>query len=254
MRLRDAVRVVTDGTLGLLSRNLPVKNDKGYASNSDPQEDIKPVEQTPNIITNGYAVTTQNYNYSDASSDSANAPAVNYTPSEGQMSHQQTPYPAATQYSPYLDTASNTSDLTYAQQENQNYPSYSAPNTDSVEAPLIAALTAQASQVAPSTWQRSSIQVNTAPTQAWQNWTTAITDNAEPQDCYSSASALIQLGGRDVSNGDTTQPNTTISEVQNGVVGEQGHLGGQVPSGAVLGTWPFVVFDIGTNGANGTTG
>ncbi|KAI9648203.1 hypothetical protein NHQ30_002835 [Ciborinia camelliae] len=250
-RLQEAVRVVTDGTLGLLSRNLPAKNDESYVSTNNAQEEVRPSDQNPNTnANNGYPVAPQNYNYNEAPSGSGSAPAASYTPSEGQMTHQQTPYPAATQYSPYLEAAPNTSDLTYAQQENQNYAGYSAPSTESVEAPLIAALAAQASQVAPSTWHRPSIQVNTAPTQAWQHWTSTITGNLEPQECYS-ASALMQLGGRDMSSGDTTQLNTSMGEVQNGSVGEQGHLGGQV-SGAIPGaTWPLNLFDIGPNSTNG---
>lgn len=52
-------------------------------------------------------------------------------------------------------------------------------------------------------------------------------------------------------NGDATQLNTTMGEVQNGVVGEQPHLGGQV-SGAIAGaTWPLNLFDIGPNGTSG---
>ncbi|KAF5872090.1 putative transcription factor cys6 protein [Botrytis fragariae] len=251
-RLKKAVQVVTDGTLGLLSRNLPAKNDKSYASNNNGQEEVRPTEQTSNTNgNNGYPVNAQNYNYNEPTSATGSAPAPNYSPSEGQMSHQQTPYPAATQYSPYLESASNTSDLTYAQPENQGYGGYPASTSDSVEAPLIAALAAQASQVAPNTWQRNSTQVNTAPTQAWQHWTSTVTGNLEPQECYS-ASALMQLGGRDMSNGDTTQLNTSMGDVQSGGVGEPGHLGGQV-SGAIAGapTWPLNLFDIGVNGSTG---
>ncbi|CAD6442322.1 1372462d-66d2-49c4-9ec7-ec9edaf1685d [Sclerotinia trifoliorum] len=250
-RLKKAVQVVTDGTLGLLSRNLPIKNDKSYVSANTSQEDMRPTEQSSNTNgNNAYAVTAQNYNYTEPASASGSAPAPSYPSTEGQMSHQQTPYPVATQYSPYLESASNTSDLAYAQPENQSYSSYSAPTTDSVEAPLIAALAAQASQVPPNTWHRNSIQVNTAPTQAWQHWTSTITGNLEPQECYS-ASALMQLGGRDMNAGDATQLNPSIGEVPNGGVGEPGHLGGQV-SGAIAGaTWPLNLFDIGPNGTAG---
>lgn len=241
-----------------MTRRLPTKNDKGYGSNNNTQEEVSSSEQNP--ITNmndGYALTAQNYNYNEPTSANGNAPAPNYPPSEGQMSHQQTPYPAATQYSPYLESATNTSDLAYAQPENHNYGGYSAPTTDSVEAPLIAALAAQASQVAPNTWHRNSIQGNAAPTQAWQHWTSTVTaGNLEPQDCYS-ASALIQLGGggRDMSNvnGDATQLNGVMGDVQNGGGGvvEQGHLGGQVEGATAGATWPLNLFDIGTNGNAG---
>lgn len=236
----------------MLAQGLPVKKEKSYSSNNNVQDEVRLMEQNQtNNKTNGYSVNTQNYTYSDPPSDGGSAPAPGYTPSESQMSHQQTPYPAATQYSPYLETAPNSSESAYAQQENQNYAGYSAPTTDSVEAPLIAALAAQASQATPSPWpHRNSIQANTAPTQAWQHWTSTITGNLEPQECYS-ASALMQLGGRDMNNGDATQLNTSMGEVQNGVVGGQGHLGGQV-SGAIPGAiWPLNIFDIGANGATG---
>lgn len=60
----------------------------------------------------------------------------------------------------------------------------------------------------------------------------------------------MQLGGRDMSNGDTTQLNTSMGDVQSGGVSEPGHLGGQV-SGAIAGTWPLNLFDIGVNGSTG---
>ncbi|PQE31486.1 hypothetical protein CJF32_00008079 [Rutstroemia sp. NJR-2017a WRK4] len=244
-RLREAVRVVADGTLGLLTRNLPTKNGNNTSSSIPPQ-DVKPSIEQPPSASNGYSATTQNFNYNDGSSNNDNG-ATNYAAVETQMSHSQTPYPAATQYPPYTESTSNTSDVGYAQQDTQLYSSYPITTTDPVEAPLLAAFAAQASQVAPNTWHRSSAQTNPA-SQAWQQWTSEMARNLEPQDCYS-ASALMQLGGRNVSNGESSQPNPAMNDMSNGVAAEQPHLGG--PIAGMGATWPLNIFDIGQGGGPG---
>lgn len=75
----------------------------------------------------------------------------------------------------------------------------------------------------------------------------------EPQDCYS-ANALMQLGGRDLGDGQTapnSQANAALNvlavNTQNGVNMDQSvsQIGGQVSNGI---TWPLNIFDIGQNG------
>ncbi|RFU32708.1 hypothetical protein B7463_g3610, partial [Scytalidium lignicola] len=206
-RLREAVKVVTDGTLGLLSKSLPNKS-PGFLTGNHALEDTKPqVAQTP-----------------------------------------QTPYPAATQYSAYPDSNSNSSALTYSSQENHGFTNY--PANDSVEAPLLAAFAAQASQVAPNNWQRP----HNPASHAWQQWTSTMAGNLEPQDCYS-ANALMQLGGRDLGNtensGQTTAPITDMAVTQvsqPNVMPDQSHMAAS-NSSTMGAAWPLNIFDIGHSGA-----
>lgn len=72
--------------------------------------------------------------------------------------------------------------------------------------------------------------------------------NLEPQDCYS-ASALMQLGGRDLAGQDAPE----LAALQQGqqqvlVHGQGGEMGG-VAAGAVAAAWPLNIFDMGTAGS-----
>jgi hypothetical protein len=81
--------------------------------------------------------------------------------------------------------------------------------------------------------------------QSWQQWTSTMTGNLEPQDCYS-ANALMQLGGRELAEG-TSGSNSQTADAQAGVGVSQldhsvSHLSG---SSGMGGTWPLNIFDIG---------
>src|SRR6202035_3376963 len=79
--------------------------------------------------------------------------------------------------------------------------------------------------------------------QSWQQWTsTMAAGNLESQDRYS-ASALMQLGGRDLSVPDTPAPLADLTGGPGG--GVMG--GGEVhPTGGIA--WPLNIFDIGPSG------
>lgn len=245
-RLRDAVKVVTDGTLGLLSKSLPNKS-PGYITSSNVLEDSKPqMAQAQGNGTNGLP-SANNYNHFGDGNGPSNSTTAAYPATDG-ISHQQTPYPAATQYSTYPDSHSNTSGLTYSSQENQGFSNYQS--SDSVEAPLLAAFAAQASQVAPNNWQRP----HNPASQAWQQWTSTMAGNLEPQDCYS-ASALMQLGGRDLGNNENgNQPGSSITDMavsQPTVMPDHGHV--SVSNGGNVGaTWPLNIFDMGHSVGSGS--
>lgn len=169
-----------------------------------------------------------------------------YVAPENQLSHQQTPYPAATQYSTYPEPAASTTMAYTPQQTSHAYSNYPTA-TDPVEAPLLAAFAAQASQVQANAgnWQRSP---NMSGTQAsWQQWTNTLTNNLEPQDCFS-ASALVQLGGRVLAenNGNAGQASNMGEMAHQAVSMEHGstHLGAHV-AGAMGTAWPLNIFDIG---------
>ena len=69
----------------------------------------------------------------------------------------------------------------------------------------------------------------------------------EPQDCYS-ASALMQLGGRDLGNGDGAQQTSgemTMAAGATAGVLDHAQVAGQMTGG----TWPLNIFDIGQHGS-----
>lgn len=154
--------------------------------------------------------------------------------------------------------------------------------SDSVEAPLLAAFAAQASQV-PAAWPvRSNAPANTGTltsatgngvganggmgvngnasganinphsgSQSWQLWTSTMAGNLEPQDCYS-ASALMQLGGREMAGSTTDGGGGSEMAQMGGGVGvsgqqQQGGMMGDTGT-ATGGAWPLNIFDIGSGG------
>lgn len=218
-RLREAVRVVTDGTLGLLSRSLPTTKTTQF---TPIQESKPPPPASAQTMRPSFSPPQQNY-----PSDPANPPP--YVPDT--QIHQQTPYPAATQYSAYPESAPS-QNLGYA--PSSAYPTYPPATSNENNTPLLPSFTPNASH------PYNHHQQNLQPSSSWQQYTMTMTNNLEPHD-WGSASALIQLqGGRDM-NGDAQQQAAALA-VSSGMDG--GHLGGQV-SGAMGMTWPLNIFDIG---------
>lgn len=72
--------------------------------------------------------------------------------------------------------------------------------------------------------------------------------NLEPQDRYS-ASALMQLGGRDLSVPDTAGPLADMTSGSgSGVMGGgEGSIGSAHPSSGIA--WPLNIFDMGSGGS-----
>jgi hypothetical protein len=252
-RLREAVRNVTDGTLGLLSKSLPTKT-SNYIKTGEGTK--SPARRPSTNSANAYSSNTQSYTYDSNAAANGNTAASSYLPPDGQMTHQPTPYPAATQYPGYADNSSGSSTIAYTPQDTHSYTNYPTSTTDPVEAPLLAAFAAQAAQTQPSTWRAQPHNVNPhSGSQAWQQWTSTVAGNLEPQDCYS-ASALMQLGGREGNgNGNIPQPGTSLGEMTSSqaVTMEQnvGHLGGQMTGGIGM-SWPLNIFDLGHGGGQGT--
>ena len=80
--------------------------------------------------------------------------------------------------------------------------------------------------------------------QSWQQWTSTVAGNLEPQDCYS-ANALMQLGGRELGDG-SSGVNGQGADAQAGVGVGVGHLDhSHMASVGMSGTWPLNIFDIG---------
>jgi hypothetical protein len=82
--------------------------------------------------------------------------------------------------------------------------------------------------------------------QAWQQWTSTMAGNLEPQDCYS-ANALMQLGGRELADGISSGSTQTVeAQAGGGGVGQLEHTVGHLGASAGMGgTWPLNIFDIG---------
>jgi hypothetical protein len=230
-------------TLGLLNRSAPQNNSSYSNAVEDSKPQKRPSVSRPTQIS--FPVPSQNLTYNSGAVANGDGATSTYIPAETQIAHQQTPYPSATQYSTYPDSVTNPSNLTYSASDNfSTYPV----NTDSVEAPLLTAFAAQASQVSP-VWRPGpgTTQMNSG-SQAWHQWTTTMSGNTgqlEPQDCYS-ANALMQLGGREISNGAADNPQATTGMVgmSVGAGTEHGHLGGPVNGGMGV-EWPLNIFGMG---------
>lgn len=238
--------MVTDGTLGLLSRSLPAKSSSYTQSNGLP--DSKSPTQRSNSAGNYSNSNSNNSNphvYAFENPPVANGnTTTNATyppPADNQLPHQQTPYPAATQYSTYTEPTASTT-LAYTPQETSHaYSNYPA-NNDAVEAPLLAAFAAQASQVQANggNWQRSP---NSSGTQSsWQQWTNTLAGNLEPQDCFS-ASALVQLGGRVLAEANANSGQGSGMGDMN--TNQAAAMDGPTHLGAQVNQWPLNIFDIG---------
>ncbi len=252
--LREAVRVVTDGTLGHLSRSLQSKNGDGFMNQPGSQDaTIKPERGVSNNIhSNGFTSHGFNPSFPDPNqATNSNGASSTYISPDNQLTHQSTPYPLATQYSSYPDPPTNS----YSGQDSNAFSAYPTAGADSVEAPLLAAFAAQASQATPNNWQRSQSQAGPGDSgsHSWQQWTSAMAGNLEPQDRYS-ATALMQLGGRDLNVADgvsTSAPLADMTGAQATVLGSD--AGGlNVPSmgsGVPTGAWPLNIFDIGQGGS-----
>ncbi|TVY28338.1 Transcriptional activator protein [Lachnellula hyalina] len=174
------------------------------------------------------------YNFDSTTSNGNGASVSAYLPADDHLPHQQTPYPQATQYQNYAESASSA----YTPQENHQYTPYTASGTQ--EAPILAGFATQASQIAPDNWQRRDSQIPSSSSQAWQQWANTLTNSLDPQESYS-ATALMQLGAGVIHTNvaqSTHEMATSSAEVL-----DQGHLAGQVQ-------WPLNIFDTGA-GAGG---
>jgi hypothetical protein len=243
-RLREAVRVVTDGTLNHLSRSLTGRTTAYVANSNGTVEDTKPSASAPTATTTySTSTTAQGYTYSNSPPKNGTNNSSSYISPDDAPLHDSTPYPTATQYSTYPDSAPS---IAYTPSQPPNtYTAYPS-SSDPVEAPLLEAFAAQASQVHaspnPSHWRTQPNSLNST-SHSWQQWTSTMAGNLEAQDCYS-ANALMQLGSRELADG-TSGANGQGGDAQTGVgVGQldHGHLGTSVGMG---GTWPLNIFDIG---------
>jgi hypothetical protein len=178
--------------LDLLDPGLPQRKQAYAHAVEDTRRPKRPSISHPAQIN----FSTQGFTYNGSAVATGDSASSTYIRAE---THQRRRYPTATQYPTTPESATNSSNLTYAAQDNFSTDSVSI---DNVEAPLVTAFAAQASQVSPA-WRPGpgSAQMNFG-LQAWHQWTSIMTGNTgqlEPQDCYS-ANALMQPHGRDMGN------------------------------------------------------
>ncbi|TAQ91549.1 hypothetical protein B7494_g27 [Chlorociboria aeruginascens] len=232
--LRDAVKVVTDGTLSLLSRDIAARTTARVANS----ELKSPTRQAP--TSKSFSTSPQTFAYPR---NDPNAPATSpntYLSPDSQVGRQQTPYPAATQYSSYPDGNTNSTPLSYTSQDNHNFHNYAA-SSDSAEAPLLAAFANQASQAASqSSWQQRQGMQND-PSSAWAQWTSTMSNGIDSEDCYS-AEALMQLGTRNIGNGEAPHSSASMAGMTAGHALD--HTVVATHDGSLGNNWPLNIFDV----------
>ncbi|KAI9830514.1 MAG: hypothetical protein M1819_005472 [Sarea resinae] len=254
-RLQDAVRIVIDGTVGMLSRNLATKTASAAvaSANLDRSPSHSPNQGPPQSINTGY-VNQGNFsapfqspnNHSDSSMNNASRSGSFLPADDASINQAQTPYPATTQYSyPEPSTSALSS---YPANPN---PFESSPYPNAVENPVNAASTPQASANAFifQNGGNSSGNYSSNPaaggSQSWRQWTGTMAGNLEPQEYLNSASALMQLGGRDLNQSEASQGGAPVADMTGSITGEN-VSGGSAMSGAPGQPWPLMIFDMGT--------
>ncbi|KAI9814705.1 MAG: hypothetical protein M1832_005704 [Thelocarpon impressellum] len=278
-RLKEAVRVVTDGTLGLLSRALTSDSSRTGSNVADGHPQARPGSHSPKG--NDETFNTNAYNPSTFSGPSVANGAVNGQRGNGYISPQlnlsdtqPTTYPTTAQYT--YPEPSSASAMTYPAHSNVGnvgdvftaadaaYPgpdgsmrvnSVAAPSPGPQPANSAYSLFARPNAVAQTTgtyapsWNPGS--------QSWRQWTGTMAGNLEPQDRYS-ASALMQLGGRGdlasgvaVEGGEASEGAGSQHQHQQAPVVEMsGPRGEAAQQQQQQQPWPLMVFDIG-HGAGG---
>ena len=255
-RLQNAVRVTVDNTLGLLNRHLASKTASSALSSTNqngspggsPHQGSAPNPEgygdTPNYA-NPYPESNHGVNggLNDGSRHgtylSPDDPSIN--------GHVTAPYPTATQYSYPEPSTSNLS--TYP----SNHPAFNSNPYPAVAAEALSSAPQstpqQAAAAAANAFMYSNAQAN--PTyitgngpyggsQSWRQWTGTVAGHLEPQEYLNSASALMQLGGRDQNAGGAPVADMTGGGMSN------------VDANAMTASaqpWPLMIFDIGQGGS-----
>ncbi len=162
--------------------------------------------------------------------------------------HATAPYPTATQYSYPEPSTTNLS--TYP----SNHPAFNSNPYPAVAAEALSSATQPTPQQAAAAAANAFMYSNAQPTatyitangpysgsQSWRQWTGAVAGNLEPQEYLNSASALMQLGGRDQSAG-----GAPVADMTGGGMAE---IETNAMTAATGQPWPLMIFDIGQGGS-----
>ncbi|KAI9821133.1 MAG: hypothetical protein M1827_003867 [Pycnora praestabilis] len=252
-RLREAVQVVTDGTIGMLSRNLASNTASAAvaSSNLDRSRSRSPGEGPPPGPDSNYSSTTYPNAYQDPnngsnSSMNGGVRGNNYiSPDDPSMNgHTPTPYPAVTQYAYPEPSTSSYPAPPHPFEAASSYPDPANALSSTSNAHQTPASTgAFMFSNNPATYPQNQV---IAGSQSWRQWTGTMAGNLEPQDCYS-ASALMQLGGRDLGNQDVGSGGAPVADMTGGIPGSGASADGGMSGGAGQ-PWPLMIFDIGQGG------
>ncbi|KAH0543578.1 hypothetical protein FGG08_002139 [Glutinoglossum americanum] len=252
-RLQSAVRSVTDGTLIMLTRNLAngnsprISNGSRRNSRQSPRQGITEAQ--------GYASPAYPVSFPDGNASNgvlnATTRANGYMSPDHSLSGNPSPYPTTSQPGSafaYPDPSPGSG---------ISYPSQSTVFPDQAYGSTDAGIVSQLSPPVPSAASQNpaasflfanagSTYTSTAPqhgqwhsgqvgSQSWRQWTGQMAVNLEPVEHYS-ASALMQLGGREQA------ANETNSHAPSDIGGVT-----SVDTASAQ-PWPLMIFDIGQNG------
>ena len=259
-RLQDAVRVTVDNTLGLLASLVASKTASSALSTANQNSSPGGSPSQSNHLSQDYGNPSSYSSYPDPSNGTNGHLADNLrnnnymAPDDPSMTgHASHPYPAAPQYSypePNATTLSSyqTSPATF---DSNPYPAVAAEALSSAQHPQTTPQ--QAAAVAANAFLYSNAPQHQSPAYAnggshqWRQWAGTMAGNqVEPQEYLNSASALMQLGGRnDQSAGANGAPVADMTGAQLAAAAADANA----MSGGAGQPWPLMIFDIGQGGS-----
>lgn len=208
-------------------------------------EDIKVEKRQSTSQTNRMSppLSSQNLTYKDTTEANGDNKSSAYILDQSQLTYQQIPHPAATQYCTYPNPTTKLSNLGYTAHDNSSSP----PSPGPARAPYLEGFVPKVSQVAP---VRCSTPISTSISSAsrdWHQWTITMAANAkplEPQNCYS-ADAEMQFSGQLMDGSvDNSDASANMADLGVGAEREHSHPGHSVHHR--IGTkWPLNILGMG---------
>ncbi|KAG9233542.1 fungal-specific transcription factor domain-containing protein [Amylocarpus encephaloides] len=199
-RLRDAVKVVTEGTLCQLARSMTARRRTPEVPRSaEPQ-------QVARVPGNDYA-SNATYNFSNSPATNVNNVEAAYASNDG-VPHQETPYPPSTQYNFQPEVQANTTPIPFTHHTNQPYAPYPRANGPPLQEQ---SYSNHPSQVSQHGWHRRGSHAQFANSHAWQSFASQMAGSLVPDEAYS----LMELGasqtGPDMQQGMIVTPSAGIN-------------------------------------------
>ncbi len=247
-RLQESVRVTVDNTLDMISQHLAPKT--ASSALSDTERDTSPHISSNHALApksdtyghqNAYASYTDASNSATSANNnldgsntrntytSSNDPVMTNHPSDSYNTHQYSyPEPTSSGLAPYVSNPNSFDTSAYPASV---LTSASQQHTTPQQA-TAAAANAFLYSNNPATNDNNYAAANlygTGSQSSWRQWAGNVASNLEPQEYISSASALMQLGGRSDQGANGNVPAANLPQTMNNV--------GQ--------PWPLMIFDAG---------
>ena len=216
------------------------------SSYSNTIEDIKVEKRQSTSQTNRMSspLSSRNLTYKDTTEANGDNKSSAYILDQSQLTYQQIPHPAATQYCTYPNPATKLSNPGYTAPDSSSSP----PSPDPAGAPYLEDAVPKVSQVAPI---RCATPIPTSISSAsrdWHQWTITLAANAkplEPQNCYS-ADAERQFGGQRMDDGSVDNSEASANMVGLGVDAGTEHSHPGSSDHYRIGTkWPLNILGMG---------